>query len=64
MTDTDDDLYAWVDCDVCEGTGAPHCLECNSNGWVYDKEHGGTMACPECYGEKCGKCDGEGYYQS
>ena len=49
-------------CPDCDGTGAidPHCEACEGNGWVEDTEDGGTMDCPECFGEKCPTCKGSG----
>ena len=52
----------WVECPHCNGKKmeVPDCEECEGRGWVDDPD-GGTMACPECNGESCSVCDGEGY---
>lgn len=50
----------FVECPNCSGTGeASVCDGCNGYGWVEDPD-GGTMTCPECGGERCSFCDGEG----
>ena len=49
-------------CEACDGTGMaePECECCQGNGWVDDPDDGGTMTCPECFGEKCAECGGNG----
>lgn len=50
------------ECRECDGTGqAVHdCEACQGNGWVEDEEDGGTMTCPECFDDKCDRCNGTG----
>ena len=52
----------WVECPHCNGKKmeVPDCEECEGRGWV-DDPGGGTMTCPECDGEYCSVCGGEGY---
>ena len=47
-------------CDACSGSGNLECDTCDSAGWVDDPSDGGTMTCPDCQGEKCIECNGEG----
>ncbi len=51
----------WVECPHCNGKKmeVPDCEECEGRGWVDDPD-GGTMICPECDGESCSVCGGEG----
>lgn len=55
----------WVECPHCSGKKMelPDCEECEGRGWVEDEELGGTMSCPECGGETCSTCGGEGYVE-
>lgn len=51
-------------CKKCDGTGRKDtCDYCDNNGWVDDPSDGGTMTCPECYGDsgkECLDCEGVG----
>jgi DnaJ-class molecular chaperone len=52
-----------ITCPHCNGSGMefPDCETCEGRGWVDDPSDGGTMSCPECYGETCSVCNGELY---
>ena len=53
---------AHMPCPHCNGKKmeVPDCEECKGRGWISDPG-GGTMTCPECDGESCSVCGGDGY---
>ena len=57
-------MTEYVDCPSCNGTKTefPDCDVCDGRGWIYGPSlsDAGTMLCPECEGEPCSDCEGEG----
>ena len=72
--DVNDEKYATVECDWCDGQGQTRCDDCDANRTVECHACDGTgevsddgvdYSCDNCGGvgeEECGSCDGNGYF--